>query len=116
MCDCQGFLFVTYCQHPPSELLVSKVKLLSFIMPRGRRKGSSGRGRGKGKFDHPLSEHKDSASDGSGSSDDQTKKTVASIDNTKMSSQNKAKIKSANAARKPKPENAETRWWEMSNI
>ena len=49
MCDCQGFLFVTYCQHPPSELLVSNVKLLSFIMPKGQKKGQQWQRQGQGK-------------------------------------------------------------------
>lgn len=85
-------------------------------MPRGGRKGGGGRGRGKGKSDHPPPEHKDSASDGAASSDDQTKTAAASSDKTKTSSQNKAKVKSAKAARKPRPENAESQRDEMSDI
>ena len=58
------------CQHRASEFLVSiSDKLLFFIMPRGGRKGSGVKGRGKGKSDHPPPEHKDSAFDGAASND-----------------------------------------------
>ena len=82
-------------------------------MPRGKRKGSDGRGRDKGKS---PPEHKDSASDGAALSDDQTLMAAASSDKTKMSSQTKAKVKSAKAARKPRPANAESQQDEMSDI
>ena len=62
--------------------------------------------------DHPSPEHKDAASDGAASSDDQTKAAAASSDKTKTYSQNK--VKSAKFARKPEPENAEYQLDEMS--
>ena len=85
-------------------------------MSRGGRKGGDDRGRSKGKSDHPPPKYKDSASNHAAFSDNQTKTAAISNDNTRMSSQNKAKVKSAKATRKPKPENVESQWNEMSDI
>ena len=100
------------CQSPPRELLRQKVKLLSFVMPRGGKKGG-GRSRGRERYDNLLINTKNLLPIAQHLVMTQTMTTTTSGDEIKTSRQNKAKVKSA---MRPRSENAESLRDEMSDI
>ena len=69
-------------QHPWRQLLVWKSQVVILQHVQGRKKVRWWQRQGLGKVWQPPSDDKDSASDGSASSDDQSKKYAPSSDNT----------------------------------
>ena len=103
------------CQSLPRQLLRQKVKLLSFVMPRGGKKGG-GRSRGRERSDNLLINTKNLLPIAQHLVMTQTMTTTTSGDEIKTSRQNKAKVKSAKSVRRPRSENAESLRDEMSDI